>query len=279
MGVTHESSKLSVEELKLKIAEEKRQGFAYSELNEMMLRLISANPELRDSYLWGAIQACFLAKNLGHGRVSFLEFGVAGGRGILALEKTAELLEKEFDISIEIYGFDTGKGLPKPEDYRDLPNLWSQGQFPMDKDKLLSRLTRAELVLGEIKDTIFEFIERDIAPVGFVSIDLDMYTSTRDALQLLQANFNKLLPRIQYYFDDLLAFTMCEFNGEKLAINEFNQQNDKKKIAQISGLKYFVPKEHKEDIWLELMYMAHLFEHPQYNNIDGLLRRQRLDIE
>lgn len=27
------------------------------------------------------------------------------------------------------YGFDTGKGLPKPQDYRDLPNLYRESAF------------------------------------------------------------------------------------------------------------------------------------------------------
>jgi hypothetical protein len=68
--------------------------------------------------------------------------------GLLSLERIAEHAEKLIGIEIELYGFDTGYGMPKPQDYRDCPNLWLDGQFPMDKEALKARFRCASLQLG-----------------------------------------------------------------------------------------------------------------------------------
>lgn len=256
-----------------------REGFVYDELNELYRGFMrQSGDRLRNSYTWSAIHAAHLAKNLGLESVSFLEFGVAGGRGLLALEAVAELLAEHWGLRIEVYGFDTGQGLPRPVDYRDLPNLWKEGQFPMDRAKLESRLRSAKLVIGLIRDTVTKFLAGNPAPVGFVSIDVDLYSSTRDALKLLEADTKRLLPRVHYYFDDIQGFTFSDFNGERLAIHEFNQEHESRKISPIHGLRHFVPAEESDEQWVELCYMAHLFDHELYNQFDGLLRRTRLDI-
>jgi hypothetical protein len=78
----------------------------------------------RAPYIWGVLQGVALGKVLGMDRVSVLEFGVAGGRGLLALEHIAASVEEMLKIQIDVYGFDTATGLPKPQDYRDCPNVW-----------------------------------------------------------------------------------------------------------------------------------------------------------
>ena len=76
------------------------------------------------------MQAVNLAKALDVERVSVVEFGVAGGNGLLALEKIAEQLEAIYGIAVDVHGFDTGGGLPAPVDYRDLPNIYSGRIIP-----------------------------------------------------------------------------------------------------------------------------------------------------
>ena len=46
--------------------------------------------ELRPTYTWAIVQSAFLASSLDVKRFSALEFGVAGGNGLLALERVAE---------------------------------------------------------------------------------------------------------------------------------------------------------------------------------------------
>ena len=95
------------------------------------------------------------------------------------------------------------------------------------------------------------------APVAFVSFDLDLYSSTRDALKLFEGEYGWVLPRVVCYFDDIIGYTFSDFNGERLAIHEFNDRWPLRKLSPIYGLKYFVPQEERLARWSELMYMAH----------------------
>jgi hypothetical protein len=108
-------------------------------------------------YTWGVVHATNLAQMLGVPRVSIIEFGVAEGRSLLTLESIATKVESIFGVKIDLYGFDTGKGLSKPLDCADMPNLWSEGAFPMEVHKLQARLRRSQLVLGPVNETVPEF--------------------------------------------------------------------------------------------------------------------------
>jgi hypothetical protein len=138
-------------------------------------------------YTWGVIQGAALAKVLGLSRISVIEFGVAGGFGLLALDTICEIVEGRTDVGIDVFGFDSGVGLPKPADFRDQPNMWFEGQLPMDRAKLEPSLGRARLWLGPVKATIPSFIAENPAPIGFVSLDLDLYSSTREGTQIMMA--------------------------------------------------------------------------------------------
>jgi hypothetical protein len=233
----------------------------------------------REAYVWGALQGIALGKVLGLERVSLIELGVAGGAGLLALEHVAETIEPILNIGVDVYGFDTGRGLPQPVDYRDCPNVWSEGYYAMDQAKLQARLRRSHLRLGLIEKTIPEFLKTDYAPVAFISFDVDLYTSTRDGLQLLDARHGALLPRVFCYFDDIVGFTFCDYNGERLAITEFNESHTMRKLAPIPGLKYFVPRPFINSMWVEMFYIAHIFDHPLYNNPDELRKPQVIEME
>src|SRR5262245_13456792 len=78
----------------------------------------------RPHYTYCLFQAALLAQRLGIERISVIEFGVAGGNGLLELERIAAQVEANLNTRIEIWGFDTGAGLPKPLDYRDIPYIW-----------------------------------------------------------------------------------------------------------------------------------------------------------
>lgn len=219
-------------------------------------------------YAWGVVQGVNLAKVLGIGQVSVLEFGVAGGNGLVALERIARKVQDIFGVTVDVFGFDTGIGLPKPKDHRDMPNLWSEGFFPMEADKLKRRLERARLILGDTRETVPKFILSDVSPVAFASFDLDFYTSTMHALALFEADHRVLLPRVHCYFDDILGVTFGDQVGERLAISEFNESHQVRKISPIYGLRYFVPERYSHWMW-EKQYMAHIFNHPLYGNNDG----------
>jgi hypothetical protein len=256
--------------------EEERQRFpkfAYGELNAMLLQILQkAGDQVRSRYTWGVLHAAHLAKAVGVSRISVIEFGVAGGKGLISLERTAEEVQAVLGVEIEVYGFDTGKGLPRPQDYRDQPNMYAPSTYSMDPSKLKAQLKGAKLILGLIRESLPEFLKARPAPVGFISVDVDLYSSTVDVLKILEADFHLLLPRVHGYFDDIMGFNACEFVGERLAIAEFNQAHTLRKIAPIPGLWHFVPRALADELWTEMMYMAHILDHPVYNTEDGLVR-------
>jgi hypothetical protein len=188
-------------------------------------------------------------------------------------------LEHIYSINIDIYGFDTGTGLPPPKDYRDLPNIYSEGRFSMDVERLKLRLKKAKLFLGLIENTIDEFVQSSPAPIAFMAIDLDYYSSAVHALKCLLSEEKNLLPRIYCYFDDILGRSCCEYNGERLAIAEFNESNKMRKIASIYGLNYFLPHPFCNESWVEKFFIAHIFDHRLYGHPDKLGKGRSLDIE
>jgi hypothetical protein len=254
--------------------------FAYPSINALHVQITREAPLIvRPGYLWGSLHGAYLAKTLGFGSVSLIEFGVAGGNGLVALELIADRMEHHLGIKISVFGFDTGKGLPRPQDVRDCPNLFAEGTYPMDIDKLRRRLRRAQLVLGMVDETVPLFISTyKPAPVAFVSVDLDLYTSTKQALRLFEADTSILLPRVHCYFDDINGFTFADHNGERLAIAEFNQEHPLRKISPMYHLRHYVPTRCADDAWVNRFYMAHILDHESYGRNDGLTKVPRFDL-
>src|SRR6185437_10631366 len=174
-------------------------------------------------YAYGLFWAAILAAALDIGRISAIEFGVAGGRGLVALERVASEISRETGVAIDVFGFDSGAGMPAPVDYRDLPHIWGPGFYRMDVDKLRGKLSSAELVLGDVRDTTAAWIGQPHAPVGFVAFDLDYYSATVAALQIFSGTASTHLPRVHCYFDDDTTNDLGCMNpyvGELLAIRE-----------------------------------------------------------
>ena len=230
----------------------------------------------RPEYLYGVYHAADLACRLGHTRMSVFEFGVAGGNGLIALERIVRKVEKRFPIAIEIYGFDTGQGLPPPEGIRDLPYIWQERQFAMDRKQLEDRLERATLVMGNVAQTCGTFFaDRQVAPVGFVAFDLDYYSSTRDALRLFsEAPRTALLPRVFCYFDDLISSDqghVGEHAGVPLAITEYNQSRDDRKLVKLGHLAHAFPSARP---WHAKYFVHHDFDNPEYGTYIAAPDRQ-----
>jgi hypothetical protein len=217
----------------------------------------------RPNYAYGVYFAADQAKRLGLKAISVVEFGVAGGRGLVALERIAGIVAKQLDLQIHVAGFDAGIGMPAPVDYRDLPHVWDTGFYKMDEAKLRASLSPStELVLGPIDATVPAWIPK--ASVGFIAFDLDYYSSTKSAFQLFQRATSVCLPRVYCYFDDLMwPEHAChnEYTGELCAIREFNQEQSSMKMCPINMLRHMRVREAP---WNEMMYVLHDFGHPLY---------------
>jgi hypothetical protein len=212
----------------------------------------------RPHYGYCVYQAASLAKRLGYQRISVLEFGVARGAGLV----------------IYIYGFDTSVGLPEPLDYRDLPYHWKKGFFSMDLPRLRARLKKAELVLGDIRDTSKDFFEKyNPAPIAAIAYDLDFYSSTVFALNMLDAGEKYYLPRVFCYFDDIIGTELELYNdytGERLAINEFNRAHDDAKIC----IPYHLMARKPVEYWYHAIRICHFFKHSRYNDFASVEDQQ-----
>ncbi len=215
-------------------------------------------------------QAIYLASKLKHPKVSVIEFGVATGGGLLVLEAYAAELGGRAGIEVEVYGFDAGSGLPAPLDYRDLGYVWKRGAYQMDIEGLKSRLKSAKLLLGDVNDTVPDFLRAQHAPIGFMSFDLDYYSSTMAAFQTFKAPDSALLPRVVCYFDDVVSDghqLHCDHVGELLAIREFNETGKGIHTLAPFGLMHtdlVIPA-----LWMQQLWVYHRFNHFEYNKYIG----------
>ena len=224
----------------------------------------------RLEYAFGVRQAVWLAKRLGHHSVSVVEFGVAGGSGLLEMENYALEFGRQAGITVEVYGFDLGEGLPAPSEYRDLGYFWQKGAYKMDADSLRKKLRVAKLLLGEVGETVPKFNATPHAPVGFVSFDLDFYSSTTSAFGIFDCPDDNVLPRVFTYFDDIVTDghqIHCDDVGELLAIKEFNERSDGSfRLAAPPVLKIgtVFPA-----LWEQQLRVYHRFHHVDYNRYIG----------
>lgn len=216
----------------------------------------------RPAYLLGVHTAAEQALKQEVSEISVIELGVAGGDGLVTLQSEAEAVERETGIGIKVYGFDAGpQGLPAfIGDYRDHPDAWQPGDFPMDESALRFLLTnRTTLILGNVRDTIPRFFKDfQPPPVGFVSFDLDLYSSTREALQIFCVPDKRMLWHVPLYFDDIEFLSNHKFAGELLAIDEFNEESSQVKIDRWYGVR--IGRPFPERHFLEKLYVAHDLE-------------------
>lgn len=218
---------------------------------------------VRQQNAFPILYAADSAKKYGLKIVTIIEFGVAAGAGLLNMCRIAERTTKATGIEFRVLGFDTGKGMPPPVDYRDLPESFQEGDFPMDFE-LLSRALPpfAKLVIGDLEETVPAFLTTLTAdaPIGFISIDVDYYSSAIKALKVLTAEANRYLPIVPVYLDDVGDEGNNPWTGELLAVNEFNRDIELRKIAPFTLLRS--RRIFKNTQWIDRMYAAHIHDHP-----------------
>ena len=112
--------------------------------------------------------------------------------------------------------------------------------------------------MGNVSQTVPKFVRRgEYPPIGFVAIDLDLYSSTRDALKILSISERKMLLHVPIYLDDIDFFSSHKFAGELLAVREFNENSSSVKIDKWYGISANRP--FPERPFLDRMFVAHDF--------------------
>ena len=222
---------------------------------------------LRQQHAYGILFATEKAIKDGYKKLTIIEFGVANGAGLINISKICKKLNKIYGVEYQIYGFDTGVGMPDPIDFRDHPELYKSGDFKMDQNNLNKILpVNCKLVIGNVNTTVPEFVCSDIlleSPIGFVCMDLDYYSSTRDALQILLSDPQKYLDHFPIYFDDVDEYSNNTYCGELLAIKEFNETNISRKIERHEYL--FLKRLFKNAYWINQMFFVHILDSDRRN--------------
>lgn len=218
----------------------------------------------RPNYAYGMLRAADSAKYFGHKSVTVIEFGVASGAGLLNMTKLAAVIGAETGINFRVVGFDTGSGLPTVTGYKDHPEIWNPGDFAMeDRTGLLKKLDgRADVIWGDIAETIAPFTEKlkPESPIGFISIDVDIYSGSTSALKVLDGPAENYLPAISIYLDDVGFFFANQWAGELAAVNEFNVANELRKIDIDRSISH--RRWPTFSAWHPHMHVCHMLDHP-----------------
>lgn len=218
----------------------------------------------RQANAFSLLTAADQARARGLSRVTVIEFGVANGAGLLNLSSLASLVTEETGVEFSIVGFDSGTGMPPPRDYRDHPEFYREGDFPMQSpDELRKNLpANVNLIVGEIAETLPTFVDdlTSVAPVAYVAVDVDYYWSTVSCLELFAGDPELYLPTTILYLDDIQFPGHNRWQGELLAVDEFNERHEMRKITPYNFLR--ASRLFKRPIWIDLMYTLHVLDHP-----------------
>lgn len=230
---------------------------------DLVVRRYYAYPILHAAEWWVA---------RGFPRMTVIEFGVASGAGLINMSNLAQKTEKVTGMKIDVIGFDSGTGMPAPVDYRDHPDLYVRGDFPMDVASLRRLLpARSKLILGEVADTVPTALKGLDSPIGFVAFDLDYYTSTKAALRIFDGPPDCYLPLVQCYFDDIYDETHNSWCGELLAISEFNCDHSSRKLERFALLEN--RRLFRAAAWLKHIFNLHVLDHP-FRQAEDLARKK-----
>jgi len=233
---------------------------------------------IRQQYAYGILKAADLAREQGHSSVTVLELGVAAGAGLMNMATIAERVSQETGVSIAIHGFDGGSGLPPALDYRDHPDLYGEGDYPMDFEGLRRILPRhVTLHLGPLTSTIPAFLGtvRPTSPIGFVAFDLDYYSSTVDALEVMKGDAELYLPLTVTYLDDIAFEEHNSAAGVLLAVEEFNHDVP---LRRLEHSRFFEWRRiFTRAIWVNQVYFLHVLDHPGRSSVTAPTHPRYLD--
>lgn len=140
----------------------------------------------------------------------YIELGVCTGKTInfIAALKPTQI----------IYGFDSFEGLP--EDWQKGGKVISKGTFAYkQKDFVPPVLNNVKLYNGLFRDSLPVFVKMKIkdAPIAFLHIDSDIYSSAHEALEIFK---NNIIPGTVIVFDEFYNYPNFEEHEYK-AFHEF----------------------------------------------------------
>jgi hypothetical protein len=168
---------------------------------------------------------------------NYYEFGVGGGFNLCAYIEALKMIcvQSKKDIyKYHMLGFDSFEGLPEKEDQKDNHCMWEKGKFSHDLSDVRKRIARqgidlrkrtVHFIKGFFKETLTPELRQKLQkwPPSIVTIDVDYYSSTKEALEWLRPILSS---GTLFYFDDIWCFHGNPRYGELAAINEFNKSEE-----------------------------------------------------
>lgn len=226
----------------------------------------------RRRYAMPLLKAADYAKALGIPKIYALEFGIAAGAGLANLAWLAERVRAETGVAIGIVGFDSGTGMPPPVDYRDYPEEFVAGDFPLPDRAELERALPAgvRVVYGPVAETTRDVVTTLDAPIGFAIMDLAYYSSTIEALTVLQGAPERYLPMTLVYLGAIRIDNANPAVGELAAVRDFNAAHPLRQIHPFTSLRD--KRVFRRAAWLEQIYTLHVLDHPRRSGVDPLQR-------
>jgi len=130
------------------------------------------------------------------------------------------------DCNRTFYAFDSFEGLPEPteQDKAGGAAAGSRGEFSVTQEQFTDNMkrvhawdSRIRVVKGWFNESI-PAVSADIKSISFLRLDGDLYSSTKDVLNLL---YHKLNQGATIYIDDYGSF-----NGCRKAVDEFRAEKN-----------------------------------------------------
>jgi len=131
-----------------------------------------------------------------------------------------------------------------------------------DYERLRNLLPRnAQLVLGNVSDTVKSFLDAlsPESPIGYVVLDVDYYSSSLECLKIFEGDAGLYLPETLMYLDDINADVHNPWQGELLAVHEFNEMHSMRKICPYNFLRS--ARVLKNAMWIDQIYLLHVLDH------------------
>ncbi len=177
----------------------------------------------------------------------YFEFGCHSGRTFSAALSSSKYL----GLDLKAFAFDSFEGLPNTNKYQD--GIFKKGTFYTGMNDFKNivfkktgiKLNNNQLIKGYYENSLNKSLKNKLPDkVGFVHIDVDLYSSTKTVLEFIK---DFLVEGTVILFDDWYCFPPGKNLGEKRAVKEFlikypNIELEEWKNYSTFGKSFFVTK-------------------------------------
>lgn len=174
--------------------------------------VLNFNKKSSDDDLYPYLQYC-LSHSLKSNDHLFMELGVFTGN-------TFNCIRSSLPNNIKLYGFDTFTGLPEDWMINDKDILYAKGTFSLDY--IPHNTENTEFVVGNIEDTLDQFLRLNNKKISFVHFDMDLYNPTFFALKQMH---NYFVNGSILVFDDFYNLPGWENYSFKALLDYINLHN------------------------------------------------------